>query len=90
MSFGRHSLEEYLEITTNNTYDRVLTGIELASKDLEVTMDLSAALITSDLIIVAVPCNHVREVLTRIEDYLTDNSRVILVSKGLRERDRSY
>lgn len=74
--------EEYLEITNNNTYDRVLTGIELAS-NLDVTMDLSAALTASDLIIVAVPCNHVREVLTRIEDYLTDNSRVILVSKGL-------
>lgn len=74
--------EEYLEITNNNTYDRVLTGIELAS-NLDVTMDLSAALNNSDLIIVAVPCNHVREVLTRIEDYLTDNSRVILVSKGL-------
>lgn len=74
--------EEYLEITNNNTYDRVLTGIKLAS-NLDVTMDLSAALTASDLIIVAVPCNHVREVLTRIEDYLTDNSRVILVSKGL-------
>lgn len=74
--------EEYLEITNNNTYDRVLTGIELAS-NLDVTMDLSAALNNSDLIIVAVPCNHVREVLIRIEDYLTDNSRVILVSKGL-------
>ena len=74
--------EEYLEITNNNSYDRVLTGIELAS-NLDVTMDLSAALTASDLIIVAVPCNHVREVLTRIEDYLTDNSRVILVSKGL-------
>ena len=73
--------EEYLEITNNNTYDRVLTGIELAS-NLDVTMDLSVALNNSDLIIVAVPCNHVREVLTRIEDYLTDNSRVILVSKG--------
>ena len=46
-------------------------------------MDLSIALNNSDLIIVAVPCNHVREVLTRIKDYLTDNSRVILVSKGL-------
>ena len=74
--------EEYLEITNNNSYDRVLTGIELAS-NLDVTMDLSAALTASDLIIVAVPCNHVREVLTRIEDHLTDNSRVILVSKGL-------
>ena len=74
--------EEYLEITNNNTYDRVLTGIKLAS-NLDVTMDLSIALNNSDLIIVAVPCNHVREVLTRIEDYLTDNSRVILVSKGL-------
>ena len=74
--------EEYLEITNNNTYDRVLTGIKLAS-NLDVTMDLSIALNNSDLIIVAVPCNHVREVLTRIEDYLTDNSRVIIVSKGL-------
>ncbi len=74
--------KEYLEITTNNTYDRVLTGIKLAS-DLDVTMDLGEALINSDLIIVAVPCNHIREVLMRIERYLTDNSRVILVSKGL-------
>ena len=74
--------EEYLEITNNNTYDRVLTGIELAS-NLDVTMDLSIALNKSDLIVIAVPCNHVREVLTRIEDYLNDNSRVILVSKGL-------
>ena len=74
--------EEYLEITNNNSYDRVLTGIELAS-NLDVTMDLSIALNNSDLIVIAVPCNHVREVLTRIEDYLTDNSRVILVSKGL-------
>ena len=74
--------EEYLEITNNNSYDRVLTGIELAS-NLDVTMDLSVALNNSDLIVIAVPCNHVREVLTRIEDYLNDNSRVILVSKGL-------
>ena len=74
--------EEYLEITNNNTYDRVLTGIKLAS-NLDVTMDLSIALNNSDLIIVAVPCNHVREVLTKIEGYLTENSRVILVSKGL-------
>lgn len=74
--------EEYLEITNNNSYDRVLTGIELAS-NLDVTMDLSIALNNSDLIVIAVPCNHVREVLTRIEDYLNDNSRVILVSKGL-------
>ena len=74
--------EEYLEITNNNTYDRVLTGIELAT-NLDVTMDLSIALNNSDLIVIAVPCNHVREVLTRIEDYLNDNSRVILVSKGL-------
>lgn len=80
--FWTASLEEYLEITNNNTYDRVLTGIELAS-DLDVTMDLEMALNNSDLIIVAIPCNHVREVLTRIKDYLTDNSRVILVSKGL-------
>ena len=81
--------EEYLEITNNNTYDRVLTGIELAS-NLDVTMDLSVALTASDLIIVAVPCNHVREVLTRIEDYLTDNSRVILVSKGLEKNTEIY
>ena len=74
--------EEYLEITNNNTYDRVLTGVELAH-DLKVTMDLSTALNNSDLIIVAIPCNHVREVLIRIKDYLNDNSRVILVSKGL-------
>ena len=74
--------EEYLEITNNNTYDRVLTGIELAS-DLDVTMDLEKALNNSDLIIVAIPCNHVREVLTRIKNYLNDDSRVILVSKGL-------
>lgn len=74
--------EEYLEITNNNTYDRVLTGIQLAS-NLDITMDLSTALKDSDLIMLAVPCNHVREVLIRIEDYLTDNSRVILVSKGL-------
>ena len=77
--------EEYLEITNNNSYDRVLTGIELAS-DLDVTMDLGTALNNSDLIIVAVPCNHVREVLMRIEEYLTDESRVVLVSKGL-EKD---
>ncbi len=80
--FWTASLEEYLEITNNNTYDRVLTGIELAS-NLDVTMDLSIALTASDLIIVAVPCNNVREVLTKIKDYLNDNSRVILVSKGL-------
>ena len=77
--------EEYLEITNNNTYDKVLTGIELAS-DLDVTMDLKTALNNSDLIIVAIPCNHVREVLTRIKDYLNNDSRVILVSKGL-EKD---
>ena len=74
--------EEYLEITNNNTYDKVLTGIELAN-DLDVTMDLEKALSNSDLIIVAIPCNHVREVLNRIKEYITDNSRVILVSKGL-------
>ena len=77
--------EEYLEITNNNTYDKVLTGIELAS-NLDVTMDLKTALNNSDLIIVAIPCNHVREVLTRIKDYLNNDSRVILVSKGL-EKD---
>ena len=77
--------EEYLEITNNNTYDKVLTGIELAS-DLDVTMDLKTALNNSDLIIVAIPCNHVREVLIRIKDYLNNDSRVILVSKGL-EKD---
>ena len=80
--FWTASFEEYLEITTNNTHDKVLTGIELAN-DLDVTMDLSKALNNSDLIIVAIPCNHVREVLIRIKDYLTDDSRVILVSKGL-------
>lgn len=77
--------EEYLEITNNNTYDRVLTGIELAN-DLDVTMDLKKALTSSDLIIVAIPCNHVREVLMRIEEYLTDESKVILVSKGLERK----
>ena len=80
--------EEYLEITDNNTYDKVLTGIELAS-DLDVTMDLKTALNNSDLIIVAIPCNHVREVLTRIKDYLNNDSRVILVSKGL-EKDTDF
>ena len=49
-------------------------------------MDLKTALNNSDLIIVAIPCNHVREVLTRIKDYLNNDSRVILVSKGL-EKD---
>lgn len=77
--------EEYLEITNNNTYDKVLTGIELAS-DLDVTMNLKTALNNSSLIIVAIPCNHVREVLIRIKDYLNNDSRVILVSKGL-EKD---
>lgn len=75
-------LEEYLEIINNNTHDKVLTGIKL-SNDLNVTMDLDEALNKVDLIIVAIPCNHVREVLIRIKDYLTDDSRVILVSKGL-------
>lgn len=74
--------EEYLEITKNNTHDKVLTGINLAN-DLKVTMDLEVALEKSDLIIVAIPCNHVREVLTKIKKYLTSESRVILVSKGL-------
>lgn len=74
--------DEYLEITTNNTHDKVLTGIEL-SKNLNVTMDLTIALKKPDLIIVAIPCNHVREVLTRIKNYLNNESRVILVSKGL-------
>lgn len=80
--FWTASLEEYLEITNNNTYDRVLTGIELAS-NLDITMDLRVALKDSNLIILAVPCNHVREVLIKIKKYLTDNSRVILISKGL-------
>ena len=51
--------------------------------DLKIIITISIALNNSDLIVIAVPCNHVREVLTRIEDYLNDNSRVILVSKGL-------
>ncbi len=80
--------EEYLEITNNKSYDRVLTGIELAP-DLKITMDLEKALNNSDLIIVAIPCNNVREVLIRIKDYLNDDSKVILVSKGL-ERNTEF
>ena len=76
--------EEYLEITSTNSYDKVLTGINLA-KDLNITMDLENALINPDLIILAVPCNHVREVLIKIKPYLNNNSKIILVSKGLEE-----
>lgn len=77
--------DEYLEITTNNTYDKVLTDIKLAN-DLKVTMDLKKALKDSNLIIIAIPCNYVREVLIKIEAYLTDDSKVVLVSKGLEKQ----
>ena len=74
--------EEYLEITNNNTYNKVLEGIKLAN-DLQVTMDLEEALENTNLIIVAVPCNHVREVLNRIKEFLSFDSKIVLVSKGL-------
>ena len=74
--------EEYLEITLKNTYDKVLTGITLA-KNLKVTMDLKTALNNVDLIIIAIPCNHVRDILIKIKNYLNNDSKVILVSKGL-------
>ena len=77
--------DEYLEITTNNTYDKVLTDIKLAN-DLKVTMDLKKALKDSNLIIIAIPCNYVREILIKIEAYLTDDSKVVLVSKGLEKQ----
>lgn len=80
--------EEYLEITSNNTHDKVLTGIKLAS-DLKVTMSLTEALKNPDLVIVAIPCNYVREVLIKLKDYLNHDSHVILVSKGL-EKNTNY
>ena len=80
--------EEYLEITTNNSFDKVLPNIKL-SKDLKITMDLKEALNYTDLIIVAIPCNHVREVLLKIKEYLNSDSKIILVSKGL-EKETNY
>lgn len=79
---------EYNEITTKNSYNKVLDGIKL-NKDLNITMDLKEAMKDTDLIFIAIPCNHVRSVLIKTKDYLTNNSRVILVSKGLEDETNS-
>lgn len=76
---------EYKEITETNSYNKVLEGIKL-SKDLNITMDLDEAMKDADLIFIAIPCNYVRSVLKQTKDYLTNNSKVILVSKGLEEK----
>lgn len=78
--------DEYDEIVKNNTNVKALGDIKL-DQDLNITMDLNEAIINKDIIIIAVPCNVVRNVLTMITSYLNDNSRIILVSKGLEEEN---
>lgn len=76
---------EYDEITKKRTNVKALGDIKL-DQDLDITMDLNEALTNKDIIIVAVPCNAVRSVLTMIASYLNDDSQVILISKGLEEK----
>lgn len=77
--------DEYDEITKKRTNAKALGDIKL-DQDLDITMDLNEALTNKDIIIVAVPCNAVRSVLTMIASYLNDDSQVILISKGLEEK----
>lgn len=77
--------EEYKEIVEKHTHEKVLKGVFL-DQDLKVTMKIEEAVKGQDLILIAVPTNIVRIILNDIKPFLTKESCLLFVSKGLEEK----
>ncbi len=73
--------EEYQEITTTHQSPQKLPNIKL-SATLQVNRNLEEVVTSSDVVVIALPCNAVRKVLEQVK-LLNAKLPVVIVSKGL-------
>ena len=80
-----HSEETAEEIRTHRRNERRLPGIDLPD-GIEATADPGALAGAADLIVVAVPSNHLRSTVGRIGGSIPASADVLSVAKGLEHR----
>jgi glycerol-3-phosphate dehydrogenase (NAD(P)+) len=77
-----HSAETAAHITKTHRNERRLSGIEIPA-NVHVTADAGMLALAADLVIVAVPSAHVREMLGRVGRHIAPTADVLSVVKGL-------
>jgi len=77
-----HSAEAAERIGRDRRNEKRLPGIELPDA-VEVTADPSAIRAATELLVVAVPSQHVRETMGRVRDFIAPLADVLSVVKGL-------
>ena len=82
ITFYTPFIEEFEEITQKHTREKVLPNIILKD-DLKITMNLEEALSQANLVVVAVPCGAVRNVLEQVKKVVKGPHHYLFVSKGL-------
>ena len=79
--YGRNP-ETVAEINTQHTNKRYLGDYSLSSF-LKATNDLEATVSHAELLMIAVPAQSVRAVVTQIRDYLPENVTIVNLAKGI-------
>lgn len=70
------------DVRSRHENQTFLSGVDLGS-DLDATGDLAEAIEWADVIVNAVPTQHVRSVMDRVSDTLAEADVVVTVSKGI-------
>ncbi|MGC6488456.1 MAG: NAD(P)H-dependent glycerol-3-phosphate dehydrogenase, partial [Planctomycetota bacterium] len=79
-----HDVEYTASIAATRRNPRYLAGVELPAA-IEVTADADAAVGAAEVVLVAVPTQHVRAVLSGMADRLAADAAVVSLAKGLEQ-----
>jgi glycerol-3-phosphate dehydrogenase (NAD(P)+) len=77
-----HNAKHLHELQTSHTNEYYLPGI-LFPDNLQIITDLEQSLSTCSDILIAVPSHAFRNILIKIQPYLSDHSRLVWATKGL-------
>lgn len=74
--------EQCIEINDRNTNKKYLIDTKLSS-DIKATTDIEEAVKKSELIVLAVPSQQVRDICKKISNFMVDNQILVNVAKGI-------
>lgn len=74
--------EEVDSILLNRENKRLLPGV-IIPEDIEISSNMEKCIQNSDIVIIAVPMNAVREVSKELSNYLNENQIICIVTKGI-------
>ncbi len=81
--------EEKNMLIKKHAHEKVLPSIQIPS-DISFTTDLRAAVKDSDLIVLAIPAQFIRETCMELSNYFTPNQHILIASKGIEKKSGKF